>query len=164
MVIQAFITLKESNVKNDYKLILAGRKGFGFEEYEKLIVESKYKKDIIVTGYLSANDIVKLYNEAAAYIFPSIYEGFGSTQLECMVNHLPLILSDIPTNREVSQEYGLFFELGNRNKLVEKMLDIVNQKYDYEEKNSLADLICKKYLWEELINDYIKIYKEISKE
>ena len=102
IVIQAFIRMKEENSQNEYKLVLAGRKGFGFEEYEKLINESVYAKDIIVTGYLSSDDVTKLYNEAAAYIFPSVYEGFGSTQLECMVNHLPLILSKIPTNIEVS--------------------------------------------------------------
>lgn len=103
-----FYWYEKDNPGNGYKLVLAGRKGFGFEEYEKLINESKYKKDIIVTGYLSSNDVIKLYKEASAYIFPSVYEGFGSTQLECMVNHLPLILSKIPTNIEVSKAYGLF--------------------------------------------------------
>lgn len=66
--------MKKDNPGNGYKLVLAGRKGFGFEEYEKLINESKYKKDIIVTGYLSSNDVIKLYKEASAYIFPSVYE------------------------------------------------------------------------------------------
>ncbi len=115
IVIQSFIDMKKDNPGNGYKLVLAGRKGFGFEEYEKLINESKYKKDIIVTGYLSSNDVIKLYKEASAYIFPSVYEGFGSTQLECMVNHLPLILSKIPTNIEVSKAYGLFFDLEDKN-------------------------------------------------
>lgn len=161
IVIQAFVDMKKENPENDYKLVLAGRKGFGFEEYEKLINESKYKDDIIVTGYLSSNDVIKLYREASAYIFPSVYEGFGSTQLECMVNHLPLILSKIPTNVEVSKEYGLFFNLEDRQGLKEQMKKIVDGKYDYHGKNIIADNICKKYSWDNLIDSYIEIYKDM---
>ena len=39
IVIQSFIDMKKDNPGNGYKLVLAGRKGFGFEEYEKLINE-----------------------------------------------------------------------------------------------------------------------------
>lgn len=161
IVIQAFIDMKRENPGNIYKLVLAGRKGFGFEEYEKIINESKYKDDIIVTGYLSSNDVIKLYREAAAYIFPSVYEGFGSTQLECMANHLPLILSKIPTNVEVSEAYGLFFDLENRQGLKKQMEKIVNDEYDYWNKNIIADEICKKYSWENLIDKYIEVYKNM---
>lgn len=161
IVIQAFIDMKKENPENDYKLVLAGRKGFGFEEYEKLIDKSKYKYDIIVTGYLPSDDVSKLYKEASAYIFPSVYEGFGSTQLECMVNHLPLILSKIPTNVEISKEYGLFFNLEDRQSLKEQMKKIVDGEYDYQGKNIIADNICKKYSWDNLIDSYIEIYKDM---
>jgi len=153
--------MKKDNPGNGYKLVLAGRKGFGFEEYEKLINESKYKKDIIVTGYLSSNDVIKLYKEASAYIFPSVYEGFGSTQLECMVNHLPLILSKIPTNIEVSKAYGLFFDLEDGQGLEKQMNKIVDGEYDYQEKNKVADDICQRYSWESLIDSYIEVYKDM---
>lgn len=161
IVIQSFIDMKKDNPGNGYKLVLAGRKGFGFEEYEKLINESKYKKDIIVTGYLSSNDVIKLYKEASAYIFPSVYEGFGSTQLECMVNHLPLILSKIPTNIEVSKAYGLFFDLEDGQGLEKQMNKIVDGEYDYQEKNKVADDICQRYSWESLIDSYIEVYKDM---
>lgn len=47
IVIQSFIDMKKDNPGNGYKLVLAGRKGFGFEEYEKLINESKYKRILL---------------------------------------------------------------------------------------------------------------------
>ena len=108
-----------------------------------------------------SGDVIKLYKEASAYIFPSVYEGFGSTQLECMVNHLPLILSKIPTNVEVSKEYGLFFDLDDRQGLKEQMKKIVDGEYDYQEKNKIADDICKKYSWKSLIDNYIEVYKNM---
>lgn len=99
--------------------------------------------------------------EASAYIFPSVYEGFGSTQLECMVNHLPLILSKIPTNIEVSKAYGLFFDLEDGQGLEKQMNKIVDGEYDYQEKNKVADDICQRYSWESLIDSYIEVYKDM---
>lgn len=159
VVIKAFINMKAIDKGNKFKLILAGRAGFGYKEYETLIQEADCKSDIITTGYLSSEDVIKLYKDAAAYVFPSVYEGFGSTQLECMVNHLPIILSDIPTNREVSGSYGMYFELGNVGQLQTRMEQIVQGDYDYIAQNELADQKCKKFLWNNLIHSYIEAYK-----
>ena len=133
LIIDSFIKLKEkSQNSQDYKLVLAGRPGFGYEEFFRTAQESKFSQDIIFTGYTSNDDCSRLYCRAAAYIFPTVYEGFGSTQLECMYCHTPIILSDIPTNREISKEYGLFFSLENIDSLVEQMMVIVMEKYNHE--------------------------------
>ena len=158
IVIDAFIRLKQS-VPNDYKLVFAGRPGFGFDAYEEKIQASGFQSDIICTGYISSKDIQRLYQDAAAYIFPTVYEGFGSTQLECMANHLPLILSDIPTNREVSDGYGMFFSLDSVDSLVGQMQNIVSDKIDIVTQNRIADEICASYKWENLITDYVEAYK-----
>ena len=71
LIIDAFIKLKEEfeNAK-DYKLILAGRPRFGYEEFFKTAQESEFSQDIIFTGYTSNDDCSRLYCRAAAYIFP----------------------------------------------------------------------------------------------
>ena len=152
--------MKANNPNNSFKLVLAGRPGYGYEELYELITQSGYSEDIITTGYLPKEDILKLYKDAAAYVFPSIYEGFGSTQLECMINHLPLILSDIPTNREVSGNYGLYFKLGDEEQLLQRMEQIVNSQIDYDSMCSLADEICEKFSWDSVISSYIDVYKD----
>ena len=158
-IIDAFLKLKERDSENDYKLVLAGRAGFGYEEFLEQANNSKYGKEVIFTGFISTSDCKMLYRNATAYIFPSVYEGFGSTQLECMANHVPLILSDIPTNREVSGEYGFFFELDNLESLVNQMQVIINKIYSKPELTDKADNILKKFSWKKLIGDYIRAYE-----
>lgn len=158
IVIKSFLELKKKGNADGYKLILAGRPGFGFDEYKKAIDGSESANDIIITGYISASDCKKLYKEALAYVFPSTYEGFGSTQLECMINHLPLILSKIPTNEEISRDYGMFFSLGEQSKLEDQMQIMIEGKYDYEKNNQIADRICEKFQWHNLIYNYIEAY------
>lgn len=159
-VIEAFLRLKELN-DNNYKLVLVGKEGYGYDEFVKLVENSKYKDDVIFTGYVTNEDCSKLYDNASAYVFPTIYEGFGSTQLECMKHHTPLILSNIPTNVEVSGKYGLFFDLNDIDSLIKQMQKIIDGKYN--SKNDIADNTIYRYRWENVIEDYIKVYNDINK-
>ena len=159
VVIDAFIKLKKQYTEaKNFKLVLAGRFGFGYEDYKKTAESSDWKKDIIFTGYISESDCNRLYNSAAAFIFPSVYEGFGVPQLECMKCYLPIILSDIPTNREVSRDYGEFFSLNDIDGLIDKMKIFVFDQYDKKHKKRLADEYIKEFGWDTIAKKHIEIY------
>lgn len=163
ILINAFNKLKQSCSAQDYKLVLAGRFGVGSEDYIDIINTSDCSDDIITTGYISSGDCIRLYKNAAAYVFPTVYEGFGSTQLECMINHLPLICSSISTNQEISGNYSLFFDLKDVSSLVSKMEQIVYKQYDYSAKAMIADKTVQKFLWGNVIGDYIGAYNKALK-
>ena len=80
-----------------------------------------------------------------------------------MVNHLPLILSDIPTNREVSGDYGLFFSLSDPTTLVQQMAKIVSGEYDYPAHYALAEEYLKKFSWNEIASQVHHFYESILK-
>lgn len=129
IVIKAFFKFKKKyDEEGIYKLVLAGRPGFGFDEYMSIINASSYKDDVIVTGYISDSDCDLLYNKAESYIFPTIYEGFGIPTVECMTCDLPIILSNIPVNHEVAGKYGRYFNLDNIDTLVDAMAAVYNKR------------------------------------
>lgn len=163
ILIEAFIKLKEKYTDESYKLVLAGRPGIGYDDYKKLIDGSVYSKDIVTTGYISNEEREWLYDNAAAYVFPSVYEGFGIPQIECMAHHLPLICSDIPTNREISKDYGLFFDLNDTDSLVKQMKKIVDGEYDYEAKAKVADAVVERFKWDNVVLEFIEAYENILK-
>lgn len=159
MMIEAFIRFRESSPDySGYKLVLAGRPGYGYESFAETARESKYSGDILFTGYLSKDDTNKLYNCATAYLFATVYEGFGSTQLECMACHTPLILSDIPTNREVSAEYGYFFDRKDVDSLTRQMVAVVKEQ-DRIGKNQIADGLIANFSWKDIAKRYGEIYR-----
>ncbi len=122
MLIRVFDALKAEGKLPGYKLIFAGRDGYGAEEFHKQAENAASRADIIFTGYIENGDCNLLYDRATACVFPTFYEGFGSTQLECMAHGVRLVLSDIPTNREVSDGYGKFFSLANDETLATALL------------------------------------------
>ena len=60
-------------------------------------------------GRVSDDELVRLYNQAACFVFPSLYEGFGLPPLEAMACGCPVLVSDIPVEREVCGDAAQYF-------------------------------------------------------
>lgn len=87
--------------ESSMKLVLAGRKGWNCDEIYKTISESKYCNRIILPGFISDNDKAFLLNNATAFVYPSLYEGFGIPILEAFAYGVPVLTSNISSMPEV---------------------------------------------------------------
>lgn len=59
---------------------------------------------------VSDEELNRLYNGAEAFVYPSLYEGFGIPLLEAMACGCPIVASDIPSSREVAAEFAYYFD------------------------------------------------------
>lgn len=121
------------------KLVLVGHAGQSDE-------------DIIYPGILSDEQIVGLYRNAKAFVFPSKYEGFGLPILEALDNKCPVIASDIPAFREFSNSNITYFKLTDKAALV----DILSRDYKFDE--SEAQEIINRYSWPQTYKNLDRIF------
>ena len=89
-------------------------------------------------------------------MFPTVYEGFGFAQIECMSVGLPIILSDIPTNREISRDYGLYFNLKDEDSLIRGMSDVVNDRVDRKKLTEIATRYLPDFSWDAIAEQYVR--------
>lgn len=101
--------------KRDYKLILAGMRGFHAPQLETLIAELDVAKSVELTGWIPRPDLLRLYQHARAFIYPSMFEGFGMPVLEAMAARIPVACADIPPLREVAGDAALYFDPQDEN-------------------------------------------------
>ncbi len=118
----------------EIKLRIVGYKGWKAKPFFQLLKQSSFQDRIIVEGYTSKERLISLYNHATAFIFPSLYEGFGLPLLEAMSHNLPIICSDIPTSREVCADAALYFEKTNVDALVTQLILLLEDDALYQEK------------------------------
>jgi glycosyltransferase involved in cell wall biosynthesis len=91
-IIKAYEAYRENGGQS--LLCLIGKAGTGFDKIEKTIKNSKYQKDIICPGFVKNEDLNDLLSGATAFLYPSLYEGFGIAALEAMEAGAPVITAN----------------------------------------------------------------------
>ncbi len=77
----------------DVKLVLAGRRAWGWEEVEARIHELGLQSRVEIAGHVPDEELADLYRGAAVFVYPSLYEGFGLPVLEAMACGAPVVTS-----------------------------------------------------------------------
>lgn len=75
------------------QLVIAGKEGWLNEELYSYLKSSEIRERVRFTGYVSDEDLRALYSSCKAFIYPSLYEGFGLPPLEAMACGAPVITS-----------------------------------------------------------------------
>lgn len=100
-------------IENVPNLVMAGKKGWGTEEFFAFLEKMDQKSKIILPGHIDPRDLPALYQGALLSLFPSLYEGFGLTVLEAMASGLPVIASDTSSLPEVGEKAVLYVDPKN---------------------------------------------------
>ncbi len=141
------------------KIVCAGGGAFTNIENENLSTLNLSGKVIQYNFY--DNELNSIYKNAAVFVFPSEYEGFGIPALEAMVCGCPVILSRTGSLPEIAGDAALYFEPNNVKELSAAILQILQDealklaliKKGYEQ--------VKKFSWDKMTNEYLETVKEI---
>jgi glycosyltransferase involved in cell wall biosynthesis len=126
VLIAAFEKLKK--VQPDLKLVFAGAPAWKHEETFEQIEKSEFKADIIVTGTVAFDELPVLYQNAAVFVFPSLYEGFGIPVLEAFASGVPVVVADNSSLREVGGEAAIYFKTEDGADLLQKLESILSDE------------------------------------
>jgi glycosyltransferase involved in cell wall biosynthesis len=92
------------------QLVIAGGEGWLIDETLSFINSASLKDRLLLTGYLNDEDLRALYSSCRAFVYPSLYEGFGLPPLEAMACGAPVIASRIAALRETLAEAAILVE------------------------------------------------------
>ena len=148
----------------EYDLVLAGSTFINgshkvYNEIINYINEHGLEKKVIIPGYISKNEILKLYSESIVYVFPSIDEGFGIPQIEAMKSGVPVICSDIKIFKEIGKASALYFKTGDENDLFEKLRTLLNNEELRKDLINSGKQNIKRFNRKNFIKEFEKIYK-----
>ena len=112
-LIKAFEILKNK----DCKLVIAGTRGWLYQDIFKTARESKRSRDIFFTGFVVPEDKPELYNLAELFVYPSFFEGFGFPPLEAMACGIPTIVAVNSSLPEIVGQAGIMINPTNVDEL-----------------------------------------------
>ncbi len=151
--------LEKKGISPDTKLILTGKPAYGYSSINSKLISSK---NIITLGYISDNIMVALYKYAKAFIFPSMYEGYGMVLLEAMSQNCPIIISNIAASIELNKAHNdqmFIFELEKPNQLSELIVEFDKKHQIYRDRLDYKNL--DNYTYDVVARNHFKAYKKI---
>ncbi len=97
----------------DWKLILAGKNGFGAEKIKKSVEDHALNSNIIFTDYITEEEKLFLLEKSRIFVFVSKYEGFGLPILEAWAVRRPVVTSNISAMKEIGEGAAILVDPNN---------------------------------------------------
>lgn len=160
LLIKSFYKLKKQGI--NHKLVLIGVHGFGSAEIVELVKNLSMSKEVIFTGYVSDEDLVKFYNTADLFVYPSLYEGFGLTPLEAMACGCPVVSSNTSSLPEVVGNAGVLVDPHDSDALTSEIHSLLTNNDLKKELSKKSLERAKIFNWKKTAEETWKVYENVS--
>ncbi len=154
-LIEAFKALSTSK-----KLVIAGGSSDTEEYFHSLKKQAIGNKNILFTGFVEGEILEELYSNCYLYCLPSDLEGMPMSLLEAMSYGNCCLVSDIAECREVVEKKAITFRAGSVASLKQALNRLLqNEKIVQKYKEQAQSFILKKYNWEQVVTETLKLYE-----
>ena len=159
-LIEAY-SLLPNLIKDQYKLVITGKKGISYDKYKKRCEELNINSYVIFTDFLPMKDLSLFYNVAEALIYPSLYEGFGLPPLEAMACGTPVIASNLTSIPEVCSDSALLIDPYNIDELKDSIEHLLSDTMLQLKLIQKGLARSSKFSWNKTATQTIDAYKSI---
>jgi glycosyltransferase involved in cell wall biosynthesis len=145
--------------KEDVRLVLAGGKGWLFEDVFAVVDELKLDERVHFVGRVSSEDLLYLYNAAEMLAHPAFYEGFGLPPLEAMACGLPAIVSNVASLPEVVGDAGLLVDPHDADELTVAIWRVLHDDKLRQEMREKGLRQAERFSWKRAARETLEIYR-----
>lgn len=160
VLLRAFEDVARERPERPLRLVLAGREGWMNEALFARLDASTVRDRVHLTGYLTDEELRALYSSCLAFVFPSVYEGFGLPPLEAMSCGAPVVASRIPPLIETLEGAARLCSPGDHSEFARAILELL------DDEGARADLArrglgrASRYTWETTARLTLDVYSE----
>lgn len=158
-LLQAFALVKKRFP--EIHLVVAGSKGWGWDDFAGEMRSLPDPGKVLVTGYLDPISLRALYHRAMALVMPSLCEGFGLPLVEAMACGCPLVVADNSALPEVAGEAALYWRSSDPEELAGLLIKVV-------EDTTVRQLLAKRgkdrrkhFSWEKTAGIVMSVYRDV---
>lgn len=161
-LIQAFAEMIRSRPDLPHRLVIAGKETWFSGRVRKAVKHSGAADRIHLTGFVSDEDLLQLYNACEAFVFPSFYEGFGLPVLEAMACGRAVACSDTSALPEVADAAALLFNPHSTTEMTRAMLDLVLDPELRTRMEKLGAHRACQFSWQQTADKTLEVYYAVA--
>ncbi len=143
-------------------LVIVGKRGWLSEPFFEAVERSPAREGLILTGYVLDDDLPALIAAATAFVFPSLYEGFGLPPLEAMACGTPVLCSDRSSLPEVVGDAALLFDPTDEEAIRAAMRRIWADEALREALRRRGMARAKRFSWRRTAEETLRLYRRLA--
>jgi glycosyltransferase involved in cell wall biosynthesis len=144
------------------QLVIAGKKGWLTDELFSHVKKSGLEAHLRFTGYLTDEDLRALYSSCRAFVYPSLYEGFGLPPLEAMACGAPVIASQIPAIIEtVGTTAARLISPADTQALARNIIELLENENERRTLSAMGRERAAQFSWQRTARLTLEVYREL---
>ena len=164
-LISSFCLLKEHHP--EIKLVLVGKREYHSKQLEKWASKTQNAEcmnDVVFTGFIPDEELKWYYQNARAYVFPTLSEGFGLPSLEAMVHGCPVVASNISCLPEVNGDAAHYFNPEDIQDMAHKIDEVISNERLRSKLIKEGYENVKRFSWRRTATIQLSKFKELLNE
>jgi glycosyltransferase involved in cell wall biosynthesis len=157
-LIRAFDQFK-TETHSDWQLVLGGSDWDGAEAIHAAIKQSPFSQDIRSLGFIPDDRLADLYRAADAFVYPSLYEGFGLPPVEAMACGCPVICSTRGSLGEVVGEAAAIVDPGDIGSMANGLRTFALDEATRSRFRAAGLVHARKFDWNKTAAETLKVYE-----
>lgn len=157
-LLEAFAQVVQNDNSNLH-LVIAGRRGWLYEDIFAAIERLDLRERVQLLDYVHDNDLPAVYNLAAAFAYPSIYEGFGIPPLEALACGTPTVVADNSSLPEVVADAAVLVSAEDVGSIASGIARVVSDTELRARLRAAGPAQARKFTWEQAAKRVLACYQ-----
>ncbi len=158
----ALFAVAEARRRDPVALVVVGARGWRDQPALDRIQSLGLQDAVHLLGYVPVQDLPALYTQAQAFLFPSLYEGFGLPVLEAMACGTPVIASNRTSIPEVAGPAALLVDPADREGWAAALIAVLQDGELRARLASAGRARSLQFSWEECARAHLAVYREVA--
>jgi len=150
---------KKENTKG-VQLVLAGKRDEAFPEIPQMIEKLNLQEKVIITDFVSDEELTALYQKASCFLFLSLYEGFGLPALEAQSFGVPVIAARRSSLPEILENSAILVEPTNLEDIAGAIKKVLQNQALRKSLKRLGLRNVSRFSFHQMAEETLKVYKE----
>jgi glycosyltransferase involved in cell wall biosynthesis len=159
-LLHAYALLK-ADLGKTFPLVLAGGQGWLMDNFQKNLDTLNLRQDVIALGYVDDETLQWLYQNCFAFIYPSLFEGFGLPVIEAMGFGAPVVVSNVTSIPEIVGNAGMLIDPTSEKEIYQSMRKLALNPEFRADLKKMAYQEASKFSWNSAAAAVLQCYREV---
>ena len=160
-IIDAYARLRK-NYSIQEKLVLAGGKGWLYDTIFEKVQRLGLVEDVIFPGFVADSEQALWYHAASAFVYPSLYEGFGIPVAEALACGVPVVTSNVSSLPEAGMDIALSVNPTDLDTLTEAIYTALTDSQFRDRCRTAASTVAQKFSAQRMTEQTIAVYEQAA--